>query len=397
MQALTTTLDGEDDLPGLMRAPGGALVVQPAAVLRRLAGTATESDRAADADADAAEVRRQAQAAVESEETVRLLEGLGLALPDAAPPRPVSRTVVDLQDAEQVRSEAERLLGDLLHVGHEPTWTRTTLHGRADALDPTAPGPTSGPFGSGPPDGTGSSGSSGASGSIEATGATGPSGPVRAARDRPGERDVTVDRATGRPQVDAAAAMTGDGYRFGAAQRRAVEQASPTCAAPGCTVPVERCDVDHVRAWGDGGPTASGNALPACRHHHLLKTHGGWTWRVHGDGAVELTTREGTVVRTPPADLLAAQRLAVLRDALARLGEDVVAGLGGPGPAEAGAPARDPGDGEVTADGARSDGGGAGSDGAGGARAADVPDGWAVVQARGDEAGDAHDDGPPPF
>jgi hypothetical protein len=42
------------------------------------------------------------------------------------------------------------------------------------------------------------------------------------------------------------------------------------CAFPGCTTPVQRCDMHHVRPWQEGGPTDRDNIVALCRVHHAL-------------------------------------------------------------------------------------------------------------------------------
>ena len=49
----------------------------------------------------------------------------------------------------------------------------------------------------------------------------------------------------------------------------------------------ERCDIDHVLPWADGGPTNRANLMCLCRRHHVLKTHGNWQpLRTQSDGTV---------------------------------------------------------------------------------------------------------------
>ncbi|WP_370616362.1 HNH endonuclease signature motif containing protein [Mumia sp. Pv 4-285] len=54
---------------------------------------------------------------------------------------------------------------------------------------------------------------------------------------------------------------------------RAVRLRDGVCQAPGCTVPAERCDLDHRVPW-PRGDTSGGNIWPLCRRHHQLKSHG---------------------------------------------------------------------------------------------------------------------------
>lgn len=47
-----------------------------------------------------------------------------------------------------------------------------------------------------------------------------------------------------------------------------------TCRWPHCDVPADNCDIDHVIAHGDHGPTQAADLACFCRHHHLLRTCG---------------------------------------------------------------------------------------------------------------------------
>ncbi|MFP5283791.1 MAG: HNH endonuclease signature motif containing protein, partial [Actinomycetes bacterium] len=45
-----------------------------------------------------------------------------------------------------------------------------------------------------------------------------------------------------------------------------------TCTFPTCTVPADRCDIDHHQPW-PRGETSGRNNDPGCRRHHRDKTH----------------------------------------------------------------------------------------------------------------------------
>ena len=45
-----------------------------------------------------------------------------------------------------------------------------------------------------------------------------------------------------------------------------------TCQAEGCTVPADRCDIDHRTPW-PAGPTTADNLQHLCRRHHRMKSH----------------------------------------------------------------------------------------------------------------------------
>lgn len=76
------------------------------------------------------------------------------------------------------------------------------------------------------------------------------------------------------------------GYRPPAALVDDVLARDRTCTFPGCRVPAMRCDLDHIEPFDPtlpaGDQTAGENLHALCRHHHNLKTHGGW--RVERDG-----------------------------------------------------------------------------------------------------------------
>ena len=74
-----------------------------------------------------------------------------------------------------------------------------------------------------------------------------------------------------------------------------------SCRFPGCARRAERCDIDHIEPWDDGGGTDRSNLIPLCRRHHLVKTHGEWSVierRV--DGAVVWRAPDGRRVVTHP-------------------------------------------------------------------------------------------------
>jgi hypothetical protein len=40
------------------------------------------------------------------------------------------------------------------------------------------------------------------------------------------------------------------------------------CTDPACDVPAERCEIDHVIPYAQGGLTVQDNGEPKCRFHH---------------------------------------------------------------------------------------------------------------------------------
>lgn len=65
-------------------------------------------------------------------------------------------------------------------------------------------------------------------------------------------------------------------YRVPAALRRWLGVTSPTCVFPGCSRPARECDLDHLRAWSEGGGTDDENLEPECRHHHRIRHETLW-------------------------------------------------------------------------------------------------------------------------
>ena len=69
------------------------------------------------------------------------------------------------------------------------------------------------------------------------------------------------------------------------------------CRFPGCDVPAERCDIDHVVPW-PYGPTHASNMNCKCRTHHVGKTFWeGWQDRQLPDGTVIWTDPTGSRIR----------------------------------------------------------------------------------------------------
>ena len=60
----------------------------------------------------------------------------------------------------------------------------------------------------------------------------------------------------------------GEARLFTGALRRAIEVRDRHCTAPGCHVPANRCDVDHVVPHARGGRTDQGNGRLACDPDH---------------------------------------------------------------------------------------------------------------------------------
>ncbi len=87
------------------------------------------------------------------------------------------------------------------------------------------------------------------------------------------------------------------------AQYRALMVRDGGCRWAGCSIPATWCQIDHLVQHPLGGPTDLSNLWLLCAHHHTEKHRPGVTFTMGGegtDGAVVLTTANGTVVTCPP-------------------------------------------------------------------------------------------------
>lgn len=108
-------------------------------------------------------------------------------------------------------------------------------------------------------------------------------------------------------------------YRIRTELARRIRLRDGTCRHPGCSVPADTCDVDHVRPFshtdpGSGGLTVESNLMCLCRNHHRFKTFYGWRYRLSPDGTLTITTDTGHTITTEPAGPLALWRRLEARD-----------------------------------------------------------------------------------
>ena len=89
----------------------------------------------------------------------------------------------------------------------------------------------------------------------------------------------------------------------------------PVCVFPRCQRRSRACDLDHIepyhppddpstvsgQAAGPPGQTHPGNLAPLCRHHHRVKTHGGWHYARLPDGSYRWTSPTGRTFVVLPA------------------------------------------------------------------------------------------------
>lgn len=76
-------------------------------------------------------------------------------------------------------------------------------------------------------------------------------------------------------------------------QQRQIQATYPTCVFPGCRFKAYDCDLDHRRPHAAGGATHNDNLGPLCRHHHMTRHHGHWTYQRLDNGDHQWTSPLG--------------------------------------------------------------------------------------------------------
>ncbi|WP_407334867.1 DUF222 domain-containing protein [Dietzia kunjamensis] len=102
-------------------------------------------------------------------------------------------------------------------------------------------------------------------------------------------------------------------YRPGAQLARRIRLRDGTCRHPGCAIPAEACDLDHVVPFDHadpqrGGHTIEGNLAAMCRRHHRFKTFSDWIYDLQPDGTLLVRTPDGSTMLTRPSGPLAEYR-----------------------------------------------------------------------------------------
>jgi hypothetical protein len=82
--------------------------------------------------------------------------------------------------------------------------------------------------------------------------------------------------------------------------RDAVHARDQGCRFPGCRAPTAWCDLHHVQAREDGGPTTIDNLVALCRRHHTAITTGRWRLTMTPDGTVTVRRGRHTATTDPP-------------------------------------------------------------------------------------------------
>ena len=90
-------------------------------------------------------------------------------------------------------------------------------------------------------------------------------------------------------------------YRPPAGLADLVRARDRACVFPTCQTPAERCDIDHLTAWSQGGTTSLDNLVVLCEAHHRLKHTPGWALtRDNTSGTLSWHTPDKTVYQRHP-------------------------------------------------------------------------------------------------
>lgn len=76
------------------------------------------------------------------------------------------------------------------------------------------------------------------------------------------------------------------GYRPSEGLANHVRARDGHCRMPGCRVPADQCQIDHIIPWGEGGLTVAWNLQCLCQHHHNMKTDGRFRADINAVGEV---------------------------------------------------------------------------------------------------------------
>lgn len=113
--------------------------------------------------------------------------------------------------------------------------------------------------------------------------------------------EILRERVDEEREVDRYLREKGNSYQASAGLRAYLIGRDGVCRFPGCTVPGDRCDVEHCLEYDKGGETAACNCAMFCRHHHNMKTDGRFHYGLDPDtGEAVFTFLDGTVISTLP-------------------------------------------------------------------------------------------------
>ena len=85
-----------------------------------------------------------------------------------------------------------------------------------------------------------------------------------------------------------------------------------TCRHPGCAVPAEACDVDHIVPFNHSEPASGGltiekNLMCLCRRHHRYKTFSDARYEYFDGGRIKIRFGRHVLTTTPTGPLARAR------------------------------------------------------------------------------------------
>lgn len=103
-----------------------------------------------------------------------------------------------------------------------------------------------------------------------------------------------------KPVIDLGSHVRVDQYEVPDRLKERVGLRDVTCVFPWCTRRARSCDHDHRVPHDQGGPTCDCNLAALCRHHHRLKTHTAWRYRIVEPGVYLWSSPHGLVFLRDP-------------------------------------------------------------------------------------------------
>lgn len=116
---------------------------------------------------------------------------------------------------------------------------------------------------------------------------------------------VTLRKLLADPVTGVLSGCGRNSYRLPDRLREFIVRRDGTCRFPGCGRAARFGQIDHARAFRDGGATDPDNLGPLCVRHHLLKTHAGWLIdHSRANGSCTWTSPAGRRYRHRPVSIL---------------------------------------------------------------------------------------------
>ncbi|MFC3450844.1 HNH endonuclease [Amycolatopsis speibonae] len=120
------------------------------------------------------------------------------------------------------------------------------------------------------------------------------------AREIASDPDSTWSRLITNPATGQLLEAGADKYRAPASLARLIMARDRECTQPGCHVPAEFSEIDHIIPRARDGKTDHHNCHMHCKGHNLLREEPGWSAEPTGNGGMIITTPSGDTYETAP-------------------------------------------------------------------------------------------------